>query len=288
VSFRDGQSAFARRLAFKAIEIEELTDIFFFRPFGWIIAQGARALRLTPTHLSILRAITGIAGGALLYDESPGLLAFGLLILSEAIDSSDGQLARMTGNITELGRVFDGVGDYLAHGAIYIAIAAGIIHRGGSSSVLIWMLLAGLSNAIQSQIYDYHRTAYVTVVAQGRAPGNDPARVPSWIRWLYSGYTMMQRWLIGPHERVEAALAARSDAGRVREEDRARYRECFYRPVHGWNILGSNTGLYALVVLIWLHRVDLFLIFILVPMNLALIALWFWQRNADRKFLAGL
>ena len=288
MSFRDGQSAFARRLAFKAIEIEELTDIFFFRPCGWVIARGARVIGLTPTHLSILRAITGIAGGALLYNEKPGLLAFALLVLSEAIDSSDGQLARMTGNITELGRVFDGVGDYVAHGAIYIAIAAGIIHRGGSSSVLLWMLLAGLSNAIQSQMYDYHRTAYVTVVAEERAPGNDPAKVPSWIRWLYSGYTMMQRWLIGPHAKVEAALVARSVDGRVRGEDRARYRECFYRPVHGWNILGSNTGLYALGVLIWLHRVDLFLIFILVPMNLALIALWFWQREADRKFLAGL
>ena len=288
VTFRDGQSAYARRLAFKAIEIEELTDTFFFRPFGWLIARGARALGLTPTHLSILRGITGIAGGALLYNERPGLLAFVLLVLSEAIDSSDGQLARMTGQITELGRVFDGVGDYVAHGAIYIAIAAGMIHRGGSSSVLIWMLLAGLSNAIQSQMYDYHRTAYVTVVAEGCAPGNDPAKVPSWIRWLYSGYLMMQRWLIGPHARVEAALAARSDAGRVRDEDRARYRECFYRPIHGWNILGSNTGLYALGVLIWLHRVDLFLIFILLPMNLALIALWAWQRSADRKFLAGL
>ena len=98
----------------------------------------------------------------------------------------------------------------------------------------------------------------------------------------------MQRWLIGPHAKVEAELAARSVNGRVREEDRARYRECFYRPVHGWNILGSNTGLYALGVLIWLDRVDLFLIFILLPMNLALIALWFWQRTADRKFLAGL
>lgn len=288
VTFRDGQSAYARRLAFKAIEIEELTDTFFFRPFGWLIARGARALGLTPTHLSILRGITGIAGGALLYHERPGLLAFVLLVLSEAIDSSDGQLARMTGKITELGRVFDGVGDYVAHGAIYIAIAAGMIHRGGSSSVLVWMLLAGLSNAIQSQMYDYHRTAYVTVVAEGCAPGNDSAKVPSWIRWLYSGYLMMQRWLIGPHARVEAALAARSDAGRVRDEDRARYRECFYRPIHGWNILGSNTGLYALGVLIWLHRVDLFFIFILVPMNLALIALWFWQRTADRRFLAGL
>lgn len=288
MSVRDGQSAFARRLAFKAIEIEEFTDIFFFRPGGWIIARGACAVGLTPTHLSIARAITGVAGGALLYNQSRWTLAFALLVLSEMIDSSDGQLARMTGRITELGRVFDGVGDYLAHGAIYIAIAAGVIHHGGSSWVLIWMLLAGLSNAIQSQMYDYHRTMYVTVVAEGRAPGNDLAKVPSWIRWLYSGYLMMQRGLTGRHAAVVAALAERSISGRVRDEDRRRYHECFYRPVHGWNILGSNTGLYALGLSIWLERVDLFLIFMLLPMNLALIALWFRQQRADRKFLVGL
>ena len=288
VIFRDGHSAFVRSLAFKAIEIEELTDIFFFRPCGWVIATAARVIRMTPTQLSIARAITGIAGAALLYGEKPGLLSFALLVLSEAIDSADGQLARMTGNMTELGRVFDGVNDYIAHAAIYIAIAAGIFHRSGNGFVFVWMFLAGLSNAIQSQLYDYHRTAYVTVVKEGRAPGDDSAEVPSWIRWIYSGYLVMQRWLIGPHARVAAALAERSAAGRVRQGDQVRYRESFYRMIRGWNILGSNTGLYALGILMWLHRVDLFFIFILLPMNFALIVLWFWQRSADRKFLAGL
>lgn len=277
-----------RHLAFKAVEIEERADIFFFRPCGWIIARGARALRLTPTHLSIMGAMIGVAGGSLLYAQRPGLLCFLLLVLSQIIDSADGQLARMTGQATELGRVVDGASDYVRHGAIYIALATGIIHRGGPGSILIWMLLAGISNAIQSQMYDYHRTGYVTVVREGRAPGNEPAKVPSWIRWLYSGYSIMQRWLIGQHARVETALAARAVAGQVCEEDRARYREIFYRPVRGWNILGSNKGLCALGILIWLDRVDLFFAFMLLPMNLALIALWFWQRGADRRFLAGL
>jgi phosphatidylglycerophosphate synthase len=288
VTFRDGHSALVQSLAFKAFEIEELTDVFFFRPCGWVIARGARVLRLMPTHLSIVGGIIGTAGGALLYDKNPGALAFLLLLLSEIIDSADGQLARMTGRMTELGRVIDGVGDYVRHAAVYIAIAAGMIHRGGDSFVLVWMLLAGISNAIQSQMYDYHRTAYVTVVGKSCAPTNNAAIVPSWIRWLYSGYLTMQGWLTGEHRKVETALVARSVAGRVREEDRARYREYFYRPVRGWNILGSNTGLYALGLLIWLHRVNLFLIFMLLPMNLALIALWFWQRSADRKFLAAL
>src|SRR5205823_3146233 len=64
-----------------------------------------------------------------------------------------------------------------------------------------------------------------------------------------------------------------------------RYRDCFYWPMRGWNLLGDNTRFYAIGVLAWLHRLDLFFIFILVPMNLALIALWLWQRRADRRFL---
>ena len=285
---RDGQSVLAQGLAFKAFEIEELADVYFFRPLGAIIARGGRALGMTPTHLTVLGTLIGVTGGSFLYDERLGVFAFALLILYGIIDSADGQLARLTGQVTELGRVLDGVGGYVTHGAIYLAIAAGAIHRGGSSSILIWMLLAGMANALQAQMYDYHRTAYITVVAEGHAPDNDPANVPWWLRALLRGYLVTQRWLIGLHAQVEAALAARSVAGNVREDDRARYRECFYGPVRGWNLLGDNTRFYTIGVLVCLHRIDLFFAFILVPMNLALITLWLWQRSADRRFLAGL
>ena len=95
----------------------------------------------------------------------------------------------------------------------------------------------------------------------------------------------MQRMLNGLHVVVESIIAARSIGGAVREDDRARYRDCFYWPMRGWNLLGDNTRFYAIGVLAWLHRLDLFFIFILVPMNLALVALWLWQRRADRRFL---
>jgi phosphatidylglycerophosphate synthase len=288
VTPRDGQPVLAQGLAFKAYEIEELADVYFFRPFGSIIAHGARALRFAPIHLTILGTLAGAAGGTLLYSERAGWPAFALLILYGILDSADGQLARMTGQVTELGRVLDGVSGYVTHVAIYFALAAGMKHRGASSSVLVWMLLAALATAMQAQLYDYYRTSYGIVVGEGRVPSHNPAVLSPRIRWLFRGYLMTQRWLIGLHSSVEAALAARSVADRVREDDRARYRQCFYAPVRGWNLLGDNTRFYAIGVLIWLHRLDLFFAFVLLPMNVALIALWFWQRSADRKFLAGL
>ena len=87
---------------------------------------------------------------------------------------------------------------------------------------------------------------------------------------------------------MEAALAARAATGLIRDGDRARYRELFYPLVRGWNFLGDNTRFFAIGVLVCLHRIDLFFAFVLVPMNLAFVALWLWQRRADRRFLAGL
>jgi len=288
VTPREGQPIRPQNLAFKAFETAELADVYFFRPLGSVFARLAGSLQMTPTQVTIFGALVGVAGGAMLYDERLGLVAFALLIVHGIIDSADGQLARLTGQVTELGRVLDGVSGYVTHVAIYLAIATGIVHRGGNGSTFIWMSLAGIANAIQAQLYEYHRPAYVTVVREGRTPRNDPANVPSWVGWLYRRYLTAQRCLIGLHARVEAALMARSVKGRVQENDRARYQECFYRPVRGWNLLGDNTRFYVIGVLACLHRIDLFFAFVLVPMNLALIALWRWQRRADRRFLAGI
>src|SRR5205085_12369758 len=125
-------------------------------------------------------------------------------------------------------------------------------------------------------------------VTKGRLPAISGTNMPAGIGWWFRGYVKVQRSLIGLHSDVEAAVAARAIEGRVREEDRARYREIFYPLVRGWNFLGDNTRFFAIGVLAWFHRIDLFFVFVLVPMNLALAVLWLWQRSADRRFLASL
>jgi phosphatidylglycerophosphate synthase len=237
--------------------------------------------------MTVFGAGVGVLGGAILFDIRLGLLAFALLMGHGIIDSADGQLARMTGQMTELGRVLDGVSGYVTHAAIYIALTAGIIHRGGSGTIIIWAALAVIANTAQAQMYEYHRHHYATIVVKRFVPRDDPAKIASpWIKSLYRFYLAMQRMLNGLHVEVESVMAARSIGGTVREDDRARYRDCFHGPVRAWNLLGDNARFYAIGLLAWLHRLDLFFAFILVPMNLALVALWLWQRHADRRFLA--
>jgi hypothetical protein len=276
-----------RDLAFKSVEIEELSDVYFFRPLGWLIARAGQAVGFTPVGLTVTGTIIGVAGGAFLYNESLGLVAFGLLILHSIVDSADGQLARLSGRVTELGRVLDGLSGYATHIAIYLAIGFGLVHRTGDSRHLLWMLLAGVVTPFHAGMYDYHRHVYTAIVTQAHVPKPPSQEIPSPIAWLFSFYLLVQRWAIGKHTAVEAALAARSNDGQVRNDDRARYRGAFYPLVRGWNFLGDNTRFYAIGVLALLHRMDLFFPFILGPMNLALIILWVWQRRADQKFLGA-
>jgi hypothetical protein len=276
-----------RDLAFKSAEIEELSDVYFFRPLGFLVARAGQAVGATPIGLTLIGAIIGVVGGASLYDERLGFFAFALLILHGIVDSADGQLARLTGKATELGRVLDGLSGYATHTAAYLAIGFGLVHRGGNASLLFWMLLAGIATALHAGMYEYHRYVYTAIVTEARVPKPASQNIPPLIGWLFHTYLTVQRWLVGPHADVEQILAERSIAGKVRDEDRARYREVFYLPIRGWNFLGDNTRFYAMGVLALLHRLDLFFPFVLGPMNLAFIILWLWQRRADQKFLGA-
>ena len=275
-------------LAFKTKEIEELADVYFFRPLGALIAYAAMPVGISPTALTIFSACVGTFGGLLLYDERRGLVAFGLLILHGIFDSADGQLARLTGRTSEFGRILDGLAGYVTEGTAYVAIAAGYAAHGGSSTIFLWLAAAGVASTIHAQLYDYHRTTYGTVVLRERAPEPVSLNVPGWAGWLSAIYHSAQRRLIGLHADVEAALRKRSVGGRVLGEDRERYRETFYWPVRGWNFFGDNTRFYGIGAAALVHHLDWFFVFVVGPMNIALVLVWIWQQRADRRFLVGM
>jgi phosphatidylglycerophosphate synthase len=275
-------------LAYKAYEIEELVDVYFYRRVGYLIARAAGVLHLSPNAVSILAAVVGMAGGALLASPALAPAGVGLLILHGAIDSADGQLARMTGQVSEFGRVLDGVSGYLTHVAVYLAIVALTVRQSGPWWMLGLVPVAGVCTAIQAQMYDYHRTAYAAFAIKGRVLVDASAlTVRGWLGRLAAVYSASQRALLGRHGTVEETIASRAIGDVVRLDDREKYRACFYWPVRGWNLLGDNVRRFAIAAFVLLHHVEWFIVFTLVPMNLLLLALWWWQRRADRRFLAG-
>jgi hypothetical protein len=198
------------------------------------------------------------------------------------IDSADGQLARLTGQVSEFGRVLDGISGYVTHVAAYVAIMLGLLSQGGSPAIVVLAILAGVVTALQAQMYDYHRTVYADVVVRGVVDA--PHRRTR--RGLVAAYEAVQHRLAGAHRGVESEIARRAADGLVREEDRTRYRQCFQGPVRGWNLLGDNVRRFAIGLLAFAHHLDWFFLLIVGPMNVIVIVLWLRQRRADRRFLA--
>ncbi|HUR32898.1 MAG TPA: CDP-alcohol phosphatidyltransferase family protein [Vicinamibacterales bacterium] len=271
-------------LAFKAREIEELVDVYFFRRLGIVFALLARALRLTPTMVTVGAMMAGAAGGALLASPRYALLGVALLILHGVLDSSDGQLARLTGQSTEFGRMMDGVAGYVTHIAMYLGILASGFARGYGWELFAAAGAAGACTIVHAQMYDYHRTTYAACVLEGEALPAIAGHPHAGIVGLYEA---MQRAIAGRHPAVEQAIAGRAVGGRVRDDDRQRYRACFYRPVRGWNLMGDNVRRLAIAVAAWSGRPEWFIVSELVPVNAAFVVLWWVQRRADARFLEG-
>jgi phosphatidylglycerophosphate synthase len=82
---------------------------------------------VTPNHITALSLIAGLAG-ALLFAQGGTAMHWGalLFILSTLLDHADGELARMTGQTSRFGHIFDILVDGLTHVALFLGMGYGL------------------------------------------------------------------------------------------------------------------------------------------------------------------
>ena len=168
----------------KGAAVEEWTDTWFFRPIGLLIARACYPTRLTPDHVTIMALVVGLIGGHLCFYNDAGLNAIGvaLLVISDIFDSADGQLARMRGTSTRIGKTLDGIADAARFGNLSIHLMARLIVAGAAWWYVIPLgLAAGIAHAKQAGAVDYIRHLYL-YLAEGRgefALAEDMEREPA-------------------------------------------------------------------------------------------------------------
>jgi phosphatidylglycerophosphate synthase len=103
---------------------------FVNRKAGGLLAAAGYALRLTPTQVTLLSSACSFTGIAVLIlhrsSAMTGIVVSLLLLLGYALDSADGQLARVRGGGSKAGEWLDHVADIakisLLHSAVAIAV----------------------------------------------------------------------------------------------------------------------------------------------------------------------
>lgn len=147
----------------KSLDTEEFIDIHFYRPIGYRWALFFNKLGVTPNSVTIASIFLGVAAGILFYynDIMITLCGIFLLIWANSYDSADGQLARLTGQKSELGRILDGTSGDFWFITIYASICLRLSPEGWG--IWIWVLAAvtGFFHSKQAAMADYYRNVHL-------------------------------------------------------------------------------------------------------------------------------
>ena len=174
-------------------------------------------------------------------------------------DNVDGQLARLTQQQSEEGRMLDGIGDNLVFASVYAHICIRYVHGGGSGLIWLIALGAGVCHSMQSAAAEFCRDAYLRFATDrgGRffraselrdRAARSNRTVSRWLLTLHAGYVVQQ----------ELALPRVAEL-RDRMSDTAEWLEQAYRESHRLlarqaRLLGTNARMLVLFAVLFLGR----------------------------------
>lgn len=257
----------------KSPDTEEHIDIYFYRRLGYFVACVARELHITPNAITIASIFIGVAAGICFYPASLRVNVCGmlLLIIADAFDSADGQLARMTRQYSRLGRILDGMAGDFWFIAIYVCICLRV-----NSTLpffmerpwLIWVMAvaAGACHSLQAAMADYYRQLHLQCVngkseledsrllreklQQSRREGASPLSLLT--QRVYLAYTLNQEKRTGAMQRMRATLRAKFPDGDIPASLRAQFRALSLPLMKFTNILSFNWRAITLFISLFL------------------------------------
>ena len=284
----------------KSQDTEEWIDLIFYRPIGYWWALFFRKLNVTPNTVTILSIILGMAAGIMFYftDLWINIIGMTLLVWANSYDSADGQLARMTGNFSRVGRILDGIAGDLWFITIYIAIFLRLMPE-WSYQIWILGLTAGYFHIKQAAIADYIRNFHIMFVKGKKGSElDDSEKLREQVKRLtwknnfieklfmifYIPYTKDQeRWT----PRLQAFRETLTDKFGDNEppaEFREDFREASKPMMKYTNILSFNTRVIALFISLLAGFPWAYFIFELTILNILLIYMLYKYGAICKRF----
>jgi phosphatidylglycerophosphate synthase len=184
--------------------IEDPSNLWLVHAMSWRLLPLALRLGIHPNTVSFSGMGCGLMAGLSYWHwREPRYVVMGFLLMVawHVMDGLDGKLARASGKASPLGRVIDGVCDYLAFLFVLLPIALSFDNW---QPVLALAFLSAILHALQSAWYEAERDAWKRRLAGNftvvpRKPG--PA--------IAAPYDFVEARFNKGHRAMDAALAAR-------------------------------------------------------------------------------
>ncbi len=284
----------------KLPEIEEIFDIYISRYFGYYLALISKRLHLSPNQVSLLSLGIGIVAGILFFFQDQFwliLVACILLTFAGILDSADGQLARMTGTASDLGRKIDVIIDTFVFVACYFGGGFYFWIYGGYGffEILAIGVLAGYLHSVKSAVYEFYKTEFLYYhfrTPDYRIPYLEEVKPTSlregfWQKTLFTlekDYIGKQAFYTGRKRETRKIFESISQSAKG-EEFRKIYSKNSHRILTFWALAGgTNVHRTALMVCSLLGRMDIYFILAIATFPLILL-LNYMQSAIDRKII---
>ena len=277
----------------KMTEVEEIVDLIIYRPLAFLLVKLIYNTKITPDQLTLAAIVMGLIGGlfytfGLQPTSNIGAIFFILFII---LDCSDGQLARLKKNGSSLGRLLDGIADYIVVTAVYIGIAIGYSQKGGQPFLILGLLLlSGVSIIIQDMLVDFYRTRFLDIINKRKntfAEGIDAYKEEylklkeqkgKWIEknviGIYLVYSKFQKNLIGKKKKPVFLD--------VSSEEYFKKNRFLIRL---WVFMGPSIVRTTLIVCSLFSRYDIYFWITIGVLNIYAAIIWIIQQKVDKSYV---
>lgn len=169
----ENQTKISFKDSLKSWDTENWLDRYFYRPIAFKIATLLKPTSVTPNAVTIFSIFVGV-GACLLFYPSQNLLinlvGFALLVFANTLDCVDGQLARMTGKGSQIGRILDGMTGDIWFLTFYTVMTFRSIESNSAWGYWFFAItiLSALSHLYQAGMVDYYKTLHLHFLKGGQ------------------------------------------------------------------------------------------------------------------------
>lgn len=274
------------RATLKSAETEDWLDLHVIRPFCYYCAVFFAKFDIHPNTVTIWSMIIGAASawffaqGSFFYGDNAhgdttlgfvyNIIAIVLLMIADVLDCTDGQLARMTGKKSRMGRILDGLAGFAWFLPIYhVLVYRFYLHHDiefdflgientdqnaliATAVVYVLGILAGFGGLqIQQRLADYYIQVHLFFIKGEKGAELDNSRrqqeiydqmtpethsaVERWFQKSYIEYTKKQEQVTPQFQRLMARLREKfGSTDNISAEVREDFRQ-WSLPVIFWN-----------------------------------------------------
>ena len=269
---------------------DETLALYILRPIAFIFVKLLYPTSITPNQVSLMTVIVGIMSG---YFFSRGdvvsfVIAGSLYFLSLVLDCVDGMIARLKNNETPVGRIIDGLSDYIVGILVYIGMGIGF----GKGLIDIkylpfnywwFIVIAAISHIFHAIFVDYYRTEFMAhglgkQISTLEEKNKFTAELD---KIKHQKNKLFEKILIVVYLGYSHLQLFKKDKQKVYG------RETYYNSnkllIKLWFWIGPTASAFIIIISAFLFRPIIFFVFTIGLANIYMIILWIIQVKTNKK-----